>query len=91
MRGTSSEGAGLAAGSCTGPGVGLGVVSSVDVGDAVHAPKPSNTNMVTESINSLRDCFSFRLIVIYINHTWLDSTCQKPYILFFDLSPCLWE
>lgn len=82
MRGTSSEGAGLATGSCTGSGVGVGL--GVDVGDAVHAPKPSNTKMVAESINSLGECFSFCLIVIYLNHTRLVSTCQK--VSFCDFS-----
>ena len=54
MRGTNSEGAGLAAGSCTGSGAGVGVVSSVDVGDDVHATKASNINMATGNINSLK-------------------------------------
>jgi len=48
MRGTSSEGAGLADGSGTGSGVGAGV------GDDVHAIKASNINIATGGTSFLR-------------------------------------
>jgi len=55
MRGTRSEGVGLAAGS------GVAVMSGVDTGDGVHATEASNIKIAAVIINFLRGII-FRLI-----------------------------